>query len=224
MNKARSIVDRLLEADEPVSPQQPEQPAPEGEEDIRDLFFRLTQAPEPFHARGTAGTGTRRYQRMAEQLGRRSSLKIDNHTYLIRDVDGNISVRFHKTNIATYAPDGTATFTTGGWPTRSTRERMSNFIPGDWAIYSEPFKKHGEEAPELWWEMPANRYGDRGGREIRGGIGKLFWYNRATNAGTWESGWYIPFTDGDSITPDGTLRHQAKPKQRGQKKAAHGWP
>ena len=223
MNKARSIVDRLLEDDPPVEPQQPEQPAPDGgeDEDVRDMFLRLNNTPEPFQARGTPGTGLRRYATMNEQLGRRPSKKIDNHTYLVRGDDGAISVRLHQTDIVTYSPDGTATFSTGGWPTKTTRARMDRWIPADWAIYSESFKKHGEEAPDLWWDDGGGR---GGGRPIQGGISKMFWYNRATNAGTWESGWYIPFTDGDSIAPDGTLRHQAEPKQRGRRRAAHGWP
>lgn len=223
MNKARSIVDRLLEDDPPVS-QQPEQPAPDEGEDVRDLFLRLNQAPEPFHARGTAGSGLRRYQTMDDQLGRRPSRKIDNNTYLVRGNDGKISVRLHQTDIVTYSPDGTATFDTGGWPTKTTRARMDRWIPADWAIYTESFKKHKEEAPELYWPDRGGFGGYGGGNPIRGGIGKMFWYNRATNAGTWESGWYIPFTDGDSIAPDGTLNHQAEPKQRGKKRAARGWP
>lgn len=223
MSKAQFIVNRLLEDDPPVTPQQPEQPFPEGDEDIRDMFLRLSSTPEPFQARGTAGGGLRRYQNMSDRLGRRHSRKLSNNTYLVRGDNENIHVRLYQTDIVTYSPDGTATFTTGGWPTRTTRDRMSGWIPCDWAIYTESFKKHKEEAPELYWpERGMGGYG--GGAQIKGGIGKMFWYNRATNAGTWESGWYIPFTDGDSIAPDGTLRHQAEPKQRDRRRAAQGWP
>jgi len=217
MNNARSIVDRLLEDDPPVD-QQPEQPAPAEDdgEDVRDMFLRLSTAPQPFHARGTAGSGLRRYQTMLDRLGNRPSRKISPNTYLIRGQNGAIRVRLHQTDIVAYTPDGTATFTTGGWPTKTTRDRMADWIPADWAIYTEPYKKHKEEAPDLWW--------DAGRRNIQGGLGKMFWYNRATNAGTWDSGWYIPFTDGDSIAPDGTLHHQAEPKRRGKKRASRGWP
>jgi len=223
MNKARSIVDRLLEDDPPVETQQPEQPAPdEGDESTRDLFLRLNRAPDPYHVKGTPGTGQRRYATMAEQLGNRPSKKIDNNTYLVRGQNGAISVRLHQTDIVTYTPDGTATFNTGGWPTKTTRTRMDRWIPGDWAIYTESFKKHGEEAPELWWDH--GMYGG-GGSPIRGGIGKMFWYNRATHAGTYESGWQIPFTDGDSIAPDGSLKAQDKPIQRRKRGGtSRGWP
>jgi len=222
MNKVQLIVDRLLEDDPPITPEQPKQSSSDKEEDedIRDLFLRLNKAPEPFQARSSRGTGLQRYQQMSAQLTRRPRLKIDNNTYLLRGDNGAIHVRLHQTNIVTYSPDGTATFNTGGWPTRTTRDRIDAWIPAGWAIYTEPFKKHGEETPELWWETP------RGGQPIRGGIGKMFWYNRATNAGTYDSGWYIPFTDGDSIAPDGTLHHQAEPKERkrSHRLAAHGWP
>lgn len=224
MNRAESIVGRLLEDDPPeVNPQQPEQASPEGGEDVRDLFLRLTHAPEPFHAKGTP-VGTRYYERIAERLGNRPKRKLANNTYLLRNEDGSIALRLHDTDIITYYPDGRTVVTTGGWPTMTTRERMSGMLPGDWAVYSESFKKHGEDAPTLYWEQPQGYFGYGGPREIRGGVGKMFWYNRATNAGTWESGWYIPFTDGDTIMPDGSLRHQDQPKQRGRKRAQHGWP
>lgn len=232
MNRVRSIVDRLLEDDAPVDPQQPKQAAPDEDEDIRKLFLRLNRPPktnktEPFHANGSAGIGLRRYRYFNEQLGNRSKRKLANNTYLERKPDGSISIRFHKTDIVNYKPDGTGTFSTGGWPTMSTRRRMSDYISGDWSIYSESFKKHGEETPELWWDMPVRHgyYGIQGGdRPIMSGIGKPFWYNRATNAGTFDSGWRIPFTDGDQIRPDGTLLHQAKPKERGLRNAEYGWP
>ena len=224
MNRIRSIVDRLLEDDVPVDPQQqPEQASPDEDENIRDLFFRLNAAPEPFHAEGTPN-GLGRYDRFNEQLGNRTRRKLANNTYLERKPDDSISVRFHNTDIVNYKPDGTGTFSMGGWPTISTRSRMSDHISGDWRVYSESYKKHGEEAPDLWWDMPGNQYGGGDGRPIMSGVGKPFWYNRATNAGTWESGWRIPFTDGDQIRPDGTLLHQAKPKPRGKPKSQHGWP
>jgi hypothetical protein len=210
MSRPASIVGRLLEDDE--LPQPPGQPAAEqGGQSVRDLFLRLSKPG--MEEQGTL-FGLEPYTRAAEQLGRRDSRKIANHTYLHRKEDNSIAYRFHDTDLLTFYPDGHVVADTGGWPTMSTRARLNERLPGGWQVYSESFKKHGEEEPYLTW----------GGYPIRAGIGKLFWYNRQTNCGTWASSWRIPFTDGDVIQSDGTLQAKAEPKPRGRRKGEYGWP
>lgn len=211
MSNVSKIVQCLLEDDPPVN-EQPAQPAPEGEEDIRDLFLRLSRAPEPFHAKGNA-IRTGKYDAVSAGLGNRRSRKVANNTYLERKGDGSISLRLHDTDVVNFRPDGSVAVDTGGWFTNTTRARINDVLPGGWQLYSESFKKHGEEAPDLYW----------GDAQIKR-VGKFFWFNRETNAGTGDSGWYIPYTDGDTIQPDGTLQHQAQPKQRGQNRGGRRWP
>lgn len=221
MTRALSIIGRLLEDEPPeLNPQSPEQPEPEGgSEDIRDLFFRLNRAPDPFQATGIPAEHI--FRALSERLGRRRRLKVGTATYLLRLDNQTIALRYHETDVLTFHDDGRTVATTGGWPTKTTRARLAEYLPGGWRIYSESFKKHGEEAPELY-AAGGGFYGPHGG-QIRGGIGKLFWYNSSTKAGTFESGWQIPFTDGDEIMPDGKLKYQTEPKPRNPR-AEQGWP
>src|SRR5512138_1858727 len=57
------------------------------------------------------------YDEAAAMLGKRSSRKIGNNTYLELDHDGSIGVRLHSTRVVVWYPDGTARLYTGGWNT-----------------------------------------------------------------------------------------------------------
>jgi hypothetical protein len=207
MSHACQLVKRLLEDEPPVAPEQPTNFDDEGDEEFNPRDYVVTPSMSAFSAKGSA-FGTRPYAARLEQLGGRRKRKLETrNTYLERSHDGNITIRYYDTDIVTYYPDGSVCVTTGGWPTDSTRKRLDDTaLPGGWALFSESYKKHNETAPSVYW--------DAARRDIKKGIMKLFWYNRHTNMGTSESGWYIPFTDGDIIDPDGTLKHNAEPVPR----------
>lgn len=207
MSHAFQLVKRLLEDEPPVTPEQPTNFDDEGDEEFNPRDYVVNQPMSRFSAKGSA-FGMRPYEARLEQLRGRRKRKLEaRNTYLVLDPDGDIAIQYYNTEIVTYYVDGSVCVTTGGWPTDSTRQRLNDIaLPGGWALFSESYKKHGETAPRIYW--------DAARRDIKKGIMKLFWYNQHTNMGTAESGWYIPFTDGDIIDPDGTLKHNAEPVPR----------
>lgn len=57
--------------------------------------------------------------------------KIANNTWLNKHEDGSFAIRFHQTDIVIFYPDGSLKLNTGGYPTRTTRERMQDWCPVD---------------------------------------------------------------------------------------------
>jgi len=43
--------------------------------------------------------------------------------------DGDIAIRYHHTDIITYKPNGDTVYTTGGWHTTSTFNRLNEYSP-----------------------------------------------------------------------------------------------
>lgn len=70
-------------------------------------------------------------------LGKRSSKKIGNNTYLQSNHDGTIGIRFHSTEIVMLFEDGTIEFDNGGYRSMTTKERLNAFTP-----FSFEQKKH----------------------------------------------------------------------------------
>jgi hypothetical protein len=68
------------------------------------------------------------YQEAKEKLGTRTSRKLENNTYLITDGQ-NIAVKLHATNVLTFTPQGTVIYNSGGWRTKTTRDRMNAYGP-----------------------------------------------------------------------------------------------
>ena len=72
----------------------------------------------------------------AKLTGRCSqSRKVANNTYLQRRGD-DIAVRLHNTDVVTFHADGTATLSTGGWFTVTTKARINDYLPGGIALSS----------------------------------------------------------------------------------------
>lgn len=72
----------------------------------------------------------------------RTSRKLANNTYALRSAVGPgrspvIVIRLHKTNIITFHSDGVVEVTTGGWQTVTTKDRLNNYLPGGWRVYSD---------------------------------------------------------------------------------------
>jgi hypothetical protein len=66
-------------------------------------------------------------------------------TTLERRDDGSIAVRYHDTDVLTYHPDGTVTlttgyFTSGYFPTRTTKRRINAYLPEPWHVEQKAFR------------------------------------------------------------------------------------
>lgn len=67
------------------------------------------------------------YEQAAVKLGQRDSRKVANNTYLQKRGE-DIAVRLHSTDVVLYHKDGTATLNSGGWLTKTTKERINNAV------------------------------------------------------------------------------------------------
>lgn len=61
-------------------------------------------------------------------LGKRSERKILNNT-ILRDLGDRLVIAYHGNEIAGWTPDGMAQFTTTGWATATTHDRLNAMIP-----------------------------------------------------------------------------------------------
>lgn len=68
------------------------------------------------------------HQKIVGLLNGRNSRKVENNTYVTRQLGGAVALRFHQTDILTAAPDGTVTVTSGGWRTVTTKARLNEFL------------------------------------------------------------------------------------------------
>jgi len=73
-------------------------------------------------------------------LDGRQQKKIGNNTWAIRNEDGSVSIRLHRTNILIFYPDNTCKYNTGGWQSVTTKRRMNEYAPipvyqQDWQWY-----------------------------------------------------------------------------------------
>jgi hypothetical protein len=182
----RRVVAKLLEADDMLPAEQPEETFDRdsiknfaaGAEMVRPMFgipitgfYRgLHQKIEnkrlrtvPNYKTGDVARGT----------------KVDNNTWLVIYENGTIGVRVHKTDIITVTPDDTLAVDTGGWQTRLTQDRLGDWLPGGWRIYTQA-------GTWYWWNYKTST---------------------GTAENIDELGYKIlqPFSSGDTITADGTL-------------------
>jgi hypothetical protein len=51
------------------------------------------------------------------------------NTTLYREQDGTLSIILHRTAIIRHLPDGTVCFTSGGYQTATTKDRLNRFAP-----------------------------------------------------------------------------------------------
>ena len=71
------------------------------------------------------------YRDCIEFLGKRESKKFLRNTYIERHNETTIVVRFHRTNIVYFYSDGRIKLNAGGFWTKTTKDRMNYFIPGN---------------------------------------------------------------------------------------------
>ena len=98
------------------------------------------------------------YNDLLDVLNGRSSVKIGNNTWAEMLSGGVIGIRLHNTIIVELSPDGPVKFTTGGWNTVTTRERINQFLPGNHRVHTvkHELRLDGEPVGEFdWTEVPA---------------------------------------------------------------------
>ena len=59
--------------------------------------------------------------------GVESARKIGNNTWEVTYGDGTRAIRLHKTNVVVFRPDGKFVITSGGYLTRTTKDRINKY-------------------------------------------------------------------------------------------------
>lgn len=118
------------------------------------------------------------YETMNAKLTGRNkdSRKLANNTYLVRKDNGNIAVRLHNTDVVTYHPNGNIFFTSGGYRTVTTKDRMNGFSPatvsqknGHWSISMDggswDSRKWVDYADGITWNQKTHSWSGMGESE-----------------------------------------------------------
>lgn len=119
--------------------------------------------------------------------------KIGNNTYLI-DYGNRIAVRYHQTDVVTAFRDGKVVVDTGGWQPQGHRVNYGWRAP----------------AGTTTRDRIGHMAGTAGGWDIFQKDYVWYWYNRNTGRGNWQDTEWYPYTDHDTIHPDGSLEIQAE--------------
>ena len=72
--------------------------------------------------------------RWLDSLG--GEVKVAGNGYVLKRCNGEIVVTLYRTRIVRYFPDGTLSFSTGGWHTHTTRYWLQVFSPWSFLFYS----------------------------------------------------------------------------------------
>lgn len=209
MLNARAIYRLLIDDEQPVQPpDDPRQMALDfnADELVDPKAEIMRYAETPFRIPGDGPTTTyqhflnkfdpdRRYRKWDGQEGTRFLRLKGRNTYLI-DYGDRIAVRYHQTDVVTAYRDGKVVVDAGGWHPQ-----------GDKVNY-------GWRAPAGTTTRDRIGYmaGTAGGWDIYQKSYVWYWYNRGTRTGNWEDTVRYPYTDGDTIYPDGSLQLQAEPE------------
>lgn len=201
MLDARAIFRLLIEDDPPVPP--PDDPRQMGldfnPDDLVDPKSEVFRYAETFRFPGSGPTTTYAYfQRKLGDNARRNadgnrSRKIQNNTYLI-DYGNRIAVRYHQTDVVTAYRDGKVVVDAGGWHPQGDKVNYGWTAP----------------AGTTTRDRIGHMAGTAGGWDIYQKSYVWYWYNRSNGTGNWEDTRKIPYTDGDTIYPDGSLEAQAE--------------
>ena len=98
---------------------------------VQSSISKISEVPITLkHLNEGTSTMQTNYNTLNELLQGRNkeSKKLGNNTYLKRRGD-NIAVLFHETDIITYHENGHISFNTGGWYSKTTKERINEFSP-----------------------------------------------------------------------------------------------
>jgi len=194
MLNARDIFRLLIDDEQPVPPP-PADPNQLGldfnSDDLDAKSEVMRYAEQPFSVAGTGPTNL--YQRLTDTLRNRPQKKVGNNTYAIRHPD-RLAIRFHSTEVVTAYPDGRVVVDSGGWK-QGTGGHGYNV---GWS--SEP----GTTTMARMNDWLCS------GWQIYRLKNEWYWYNQAGER-PWESAKRLPYSDRDTIKPDGALQLQQNP-------------
>lgn len=192
MLSANAIYRLLIEDEQPVPPpDDPNQRALDFNTDDLDPKKEIMRyAEQPFNI--PSGHPTDLYQRLTGILHNRPQKKVDRNTYAVRNPD-SLAIKFHQTDVVTAYPDGRVVVDSGGWK------------PGG-GMYDPRFRG----GPGVTTMARMNDY-LCSGWQLYKLKGEWYWYNQGSPQRHWESDTRYPYTDGDTITPEGALQLQAHP-------------
>lgn len=77
------------------------------------------------------------YETAEAFLGNKNSRKLTNNTVVHWDGGGPIHVRLHRTNILTYLPSGMVILDSGGYQSKTTKQRMNELLPPGYDVYQK---------------------------------------------------------------------------------------
>lgn len=86
------------------------------------------------------------------------SRKVGNNTYLRRRGE-DIALQLHATDVLTFHRDGSVTLDNGGWKTKTTKERIHDYLPkpyglqqikGAWYVFEYVWKAYTYGDGEGW--------------------------------------------------------------------------
>lgn len=200
MLNARAICRLLIDDEQPVPP--PDDPRQMGldfnTDEIDDPKSEIMRYAEtPFRIPGAGPTDL--YQNLQHRLGGRPRRKIANNTYIL-DHGDRLAVRLHQTDVVTAYPDGRIVVDSGGWR------------PG------------GDKVSYGWRNPPGKTTLDRISGHLSSGWriyqkqNEWYWYNHSTGVGNWDDDVRLPYDDGDTIFPDGSLQLQQEVVQLKRRK------
>lgn len=186
MFSARAIFRLLIEDEqaEAASPDDPNQLALDFNPDVFNPKTEIMRYAEtPFRIPGSGPTDL--YAKLALNIRNRESKKVGRNTYIIKYPD-RLAVRFYRTDVVTAYPDGKVVVKTGGWR------------PGGGMGAGVTTRDRINTWLTSGWHIFQQSY-------------EWFWFNYRANQGMWDSDFKLPFNDGDTIYPDGSLQLHAHP-------------
>jgi len=91
---------------------------------------------------------TTKAQSLVGVEGIHSSKKLENNTFEVKYKNGVRAIRLHYTNIVIFYPDGTTHINSGGWLTRTTKDRINKYCgfikvwqeKGEWYVANNTFE------------------------------------------------------------------------------------
>jgi hypothetical protein len=187
MLNSRAIYRLLIDDEQPAAPAGPDADFDPNEEILR-------YAAKPFRVDGNGPTTL--YADFTHTLGGRTRRKIALNTYLINHGPA-IAVRLHQTDVVTAWPDGKIMVDSGGWNPQGHQSNPWNNRQASGVTTKDRINANLDSGWQLYQQQ-----------------GRWYWYNCATDTGSCydpENTRY-PYTDKDTIFPDGSLQMQADPE------------
>ena len=94
-------------------------------------------------------------------LGKRTSKKLANNTYVEKIDSNTIGIRYHRTHVVQVRSDDTYRLTTNGWTTPTTKVRLNKYSPLNiWQKNFEWFYSHNGEDKSFYDGMIVDRAGN----------------------------------------------------------------